>query len=111
MRPAQSELPSLTDATAAPELLAHLNGEHERQLPQVVALVARTGKGKITVRETLGLRRVFAVWPWRLRDRQDRSRKIPTPVLRALPWAGTGEDPGMPTGEDEKDVNQGEMRL
>lgn len=112
MRPDQRELGTLAGTSAAGrEILAHLNPEHEKQMPQVVALVARTGKGKITVRETVGRQTVFAVLPWRLRDRQDRRRQIPTAVLRALPWQGAGPDPGLPAGPDERDDDQGEIGL
>jgi len=111
-RPDQAELGGLAPAPAAGgEQLAHLNADNPRQQPQVVVLVARTGKGKITVRETVGRQGVFAVYPWRLRDRQNRLVRIPTATLRALPWAGSGEDPGMPTGPDEQDDRQQEIGL
>ena len=115
MRPARADQAELAGTapptTAASEVLAHLNPQHEKQMGQVVALVARTGKGKVIVRETVGRRGLFAVYPWRLREREDRRKQIPTALLRALPWQGSGDDPGMPTGPDEKDENQQEIGL
>ena len=102
MRPAQGEFNALNATPAAIEPpLAELVPQHPRQMGQVVRLVARTGKGKIRVQGTTGRQEFWAVFPWFLRERQDRRRRIPTAVLRALPWQGAGPDPGMPAGWDE----------
>lgn len=105
MRPTQAELTGLAPtATDAPRAI--LVGEHERQLPQSVRLISRTGKGKVRVQGELGTRDFWAVYPWRLRDINAQRQRLPTAVIRALPWTGAGPDPGVPAGWDEKDDSQ-----
>ena len=112
MRPAQSELAGTAPpATAASEIRAQVAPEHERQLPQPVRLISRTGKGKVRVQGLLGVGDFWAVFPWRLREADSLRRRVPTAVIRALPWTGAGPDPGVPPGWDEKNDDQQEIAL
>ena len=58
---------------------------------EVVELIARTGRGRVTVQ--IGGRAPFAVDVFRLYSVADRTRRISGTELAVLPWRGAGADP------------------
>ena len=77
---------------------------------QVVELVNRTGKGKITVRETVGRRGIFAVLPFLLHEVGSTRVRLSRETLLSLPWRGAGPDPGIPLSREEAEA-AGEVGL
>lgn len=61
--------------------------------PFLVELIARTGRGKITVRGVNEGAPFFAAEPFLLFAENDRSQRIAEDELNKLPWRGAGPDP------------------
>lgn len=71
-------------------ILRPLKSKHEAQ---IVNLLARTGRDRITVELTTGKKLIFAADRFRLFSLEDRRLPVARHLLDALKWEGAGPDP------------------